>query len=310
MLSVRPYRSEDAVAWDLAVARSRNGNFLHRRGYLEYHADRFEDRSLVIEKGGEIVAVLPAEMRDGRITSHAGLTYGGLVSTRALRTESILSVFDRISEHYRALGARSITYKPVPHVFHAFPADEDLYALHRLGARLKRRDLSSVIALKEPLQFTPERRRSIARARKKEICLRRGIDPADFHGLLSSVLRKHGADPTHSLAELSLLRRRFPEQIVLHEARSGEKLLAGALVYDFGRVVHTQYLAVSDRGRQMDALSLLLSELIEHVYASRCYFSFGISNEQEGRTLNSGLIAQKERFGARAVVHDCYEWEL
>ncbi|MGH8213729.1 MAG: GNAT family N-acetyltransferase [Rhodanobacteraceae bacterium] len=310
MLSVRPYRSEDAVAWDVAVAGSRNGNFLHRRDYLEYHANRFDDRSLVIEKGGEIVAVFPAEIRNGRVTSHGGLTYAGLISTRALRTESILEVFDRIGEHYRSLGTQSITYKPVPHVFHALPADEDLYALHRLGARLKRRDLSSVIALREPLQFTAERRRSIAKARKKEITLRCGTDAADFHGLLSSVLRKHGTTPTHSLAELSLLRRGFPGQIVLHEARSGEKLLAGALVYDFGRVVHTQYLAVSDRGRQLDALSLLLSDLVEHVYVNRCYFSFGISTEQDGRVLNKGLIAQKERFGARAVVHDCYEWDL
>lgn len=310
MLSVRPYRAEDAAAWDAAVAESRNGNLLHRRRYLEYHADRFADCSLVVEKGGRIAAVFPAERRDAHVVSHGGLTYAGLISTHALRAESVLAVFDAIGGHFRSLGVRSITYKPVPHVFHAFPAEEDLYALHRLGARVARRDLSSVIALREPLRFTSSRRRSITRARRNGIALRRGGDPAQFHALLSDVLRKHGATPTHSLAELRLLQERFPEQILLYEARAGDELLAGAVLYDFGRVVHTQYLAVSERGRETNALSLLLSNLIEDEYANRCYFSFGISTEQEGKVLNGGLIAQKERFGARAVVHDCYEWVL
>jgi hypothetical protein len=310
MLSVRPYRTEDSAAWDSVVVESRNGNLLHRRGYLEYHAERFADCSLVAEKAGRIVALFPAEMRDRRVVSHGGLTYAGLISTHALRTESVLAVFDAIGEHFRSLGVRSIAYKPVPHVFHAFPAEEDLYALHRLGARVSRRDVSSVIALREPLRFTPSRRRSIDKARRDGVVVRRGGDPAEFHALLSEVLRKHDAVPTHSLAELRLLQGRFPEQILLYEAHRQGELLAGVLLYDFGRVVHTQYLAASDRGREVNALSLLLSNLIEEEYANRCYFSFGISTEQEGKVLNGGLIAQKERFGARAVVHDCYEWVL
>ena len=46
------------------------------------------------------------------------------------------------------------------------------------------------------------------------------------------------------------------------------------------------------------------------LYADRRYFSFGISTEQAGQYLNEGLIAQKEGFGARTVVHDFYEWNL
>jgi hypothetical protein len=116
--------------------------------------------------------------------------------------------------------------------------------------------------------------------------------------------------PTHSLAELRLLQERFPHEIVLHEARHDGELLAGVLIYDLGRAVHTQYLAVSEQGRQCGALDMLLASLIDDTYASRAYFSFGISTEQAGQVLNSGLVAQKERFGARAVVHDFYEWAL
>jgi hypothetical protein len=310
MFAVRPYIRADAETWDALVARSRNGNLLHRRGYMDYHADRFVDRSLVVERNGEPVAVFPANIEGAQVTSHGGLTYAGLITTHALRAGSTLAVFEQIGHHYRALGVERIVYKAVPHVFHAYPAEEDLYALHRLGARLKRRDMSSVIPLQEAFQFTPGRRRAVEKARKEGIRLQTGTDPAAFHAMLTEVLRKHDVVPVHSLAELRVLQARFPQQIVLHEARRGDALLAGVLAYDFGTVVHTQYLAVSDEGRRLDALSLLLAELIGGTYATRRYFSFGISTSQGGRVLNDGLVTQKEYFGARAVVHDFYEWVL
>ena len=310
MLLARSYRHVDAAAWDAVVERSRNGNLLHRRGYMDYHADRYTDASLLLESDGTPLAAFPANIDGDRVASHGGLTYGGLLSTHALRAAATLAAFEQIGKHYRARGVHSVLYKAVPHVFHACPAEEDLYALHRLGARLLRRELSSVIALRQPLRFTSERRRSIARARKAGLQLRSGGDPAAFHALLVQVLARHGATPTHSLAELRLLLGRFPGRLVLHEALDGDELLAGALVYDFGRVAHTQYLAASPRGRRLDALSLLLAGLLENVYAGHDYFSFGISTEQQGRVLNEGLVEQKERFGARAMVHDVYEWTL
>lgn len=298
------------MAWDAAVAASRNGNLLHRRGYMDYHADRFIDASAVVENEGDIVAVFPANADGSNIYSHGGLTYGGLVSTRALRAKATLEAMERLGEHYRRQGAARIVYKATPHVFHAYPAEEDLYALHRLGARLARRDLSSVIALQEGFRFTSERRRAVTKASRSGMRVVSHGDLAGFHSLLIEVLQRHAAVPTHSVAELQLLRARFPDAIVLHEVWEGESLLAGALVYDLGPVAHTQYLAASEDGRKRHALSFLLAELIEHRYAGKKHFSFGVSTEQAGRVLNEGLVEQKERFGARAVVHDFYEWDI
>jgi hypothetical protein len=311
MFTLSAYAPADAGRWDALVGQSRNGNLLHRRGYMDYHADRFVDASLIIERRGEPLAVFPASLEDGTVTSHAGLTYAGLITTRAMRAEWAVEVLERIGEHYRSRGVRRIVYKATPHVFHAYPAEEDLYALHRLGARLVRRDVSSVIALREPFAFNDGRRRAVNKARKSAIQLQVGADPAPFHALLSDVLHsRHDAAPTHTLQELRLLQGRFPRQIVLHEARCGTGLLAGVLVYDFGRVVHTQYLAASTQGRETNALNLLLAELIERTYADRHYFSLGISTERGGQVLNGGLVTQKEHFGARAVAHDFYEWML
>jgi hypothetical protein len=310
MFAVRPYVTADARAWDALVERSRNGNLLHRRSYMDYHANRFVDQSLIVERHGEAVAVFPANILGTVVTSHGGLTYAGLIATHALRAESTLTVFGQIADHYRALGVERVIYKAAPHIFQAYPAEEDLYALHRLGAQLRRRDLSSVIALHEAFHFAQGRRHAVNKARKAGIGLQTGTDPADFHALLTEVLHRHDVLPTHSLAELRLLQARFPQHIVLYEARREQSLLAGVLVYDFGRTVHTQYLAASEEGRRLNALSLLLAELIGGIYASRSFFSFGISTEHEGRVLNGGLITQKEYFGARGFVHDFYEWRL
>jgi hypothetical protein len=310
VLTLRPYAPADAAAWDALVARSRTGNLLHRRGYMDYHADRFTDCSLMVERDGELVALFPASCSGEQVTSHGGLTYAGLISTSALRAEATLAVFTQMAAHYRAAGMRRVLYKAVPWIFHAYPAEEDLYALHRLGAHLARRDLSSVVALREGYRFAAERRRDIRHARQAGVRFEAGGDLPAFHAMLTEVLQRHDAAPTHSLDELRLLQARFPRQILLYTAYVGDELQAGALVYDFGRVVHTQYLATSEAGRRSGALSLLLGELIGSVYADRHYFSFGISTEQEGRVLNGGLVTQKERFGARAVVHDFYEWPL
>jgi hypothetical protein len=88
-------------------------------------------------------------------------------------------------------------------------------------------------------------------------------------------------------------------------------MLAGVLVYEYGAVAHTQYLANSDDGRELGALDLVVDHLINHHYPSRAeYLSLGISTEEDGRVLNAGLCAQKEEFGGRAVVHDFYALNL
>ena len=244
MFEVRPYHADDAAAWDAVVARSRNGNFLHQRGYMDYHADRFVDSSLVVTRGRSIVGVFPANIRDDVVTSHGGLTYGGLIATHELRAESTLAVFELMAARWRNAGVRRVLYKAIPHVFRAYPSEEDLYALQRLGATLVRRDISSVIPLQDGVGLSETRGRAVRRARHAGVDVVPGGDLAEYHALLGEVLKRHTAVPTHSLEELRLLQSRFPGQIVLHEARRQGALLAGVLVYDFGRTVHAHGLAV------------------------------------------------------------------
>lgn len=310
MIEIKKYTAEDAAEWDFVIERSRNGTFLHYRNYMDYHSDRFQDFSLIVLRADKPVAVFPASVASGIVTSHGGLTYGGLLSVEDLCADETLQAVQQIGSHYKANGIEKILIKTVPYIFHRYPCQEELYALFRVDAKLVRRDASSVIELNKKFSYSKGRKWSINKARKAGVIVKKTLDPISFYTLLTAALKKFDATPTHSIEEIRLLMQRFPENVSIYEAHISGNISAGAIIYDFGDAVHTQYLATSEDGRNIGSLDFLLAELIQNVYADRKFFSFGISTEQSGHFLNTGLIAQKEGFGARTVVHDFYEWTL
>lgn len=313
LVTVR-YDESHKDEWNAFVKESKNGTFLFDRGYMDYHSDRFTDCSLMFYKHGKLLALLPANWREeeGTVQSHGGLTYGGLVVPRDMIAVDALEVFScAIDWMKRTLGAHRWIYKPIPYIYSTLPAEEDLYALFRSGGTLKERGVSSVIDCMNRLPMRQSRKSGCTKAIKAGLTVDNGNMGADleaFWNILASILmEKHRKKPVHTVAELQLLQGRFPDKIKLHVVRNGSEIVAGALVYDMGHVVHTQYLASSEKGKKTGALDLLLHELITRVYADRTYFDFGVSTENGGSYLNEGLIFQKEGFGARSVVYDTYE---
>ena len=45
-------------------------------------------------------------------------------------------------------------------------------------------------------------------------------------------------------------------------------------------------------------------------FRKKNYFDFGVSSEQDGRVLNTGLSSYKEGFEAHALIHDFYEIKI
>src|SRR5438270_781606 len=101
MIRVVRYQPQQAALWDDFVGRSRNGVFLFQRGYMDYHADRFHDFSLLFLEEDKLVAVMPASVRDGVLSSHGGLTFGGVVSDERMRTPVMLGLFDALRAFLR-----------------------------------------------------------------------------------------------------------------------------------------------------------------------------------------------------------------
>lgn len=299
---VRAYEGRDAAVWNAFVRCARNGVFLFERAYMGYHADRFDDASLMLWRGDELRALLPAHRRGDSWVSHGGLTFGGLVLHPGSGAHEVLELFERLCDALRERGATQLDYKPVPHIFHTQPSEDDLYALHRLGARTQRTDLCTSIDLARRPPLAKGRRHALAKARRAGVEVSRSVELGPFWALLTNTLAaQHGVAPTHRLDEMRMLAARFT-QIALHVAHRGSELLAGVLSYDYGGVLHTQYMAASPEGRETGALDAVIAHLIDTADAQKRWFSFGASSIDGGRELNAGLAAQKEMFGGRSTV--------
>ena len=319
MITVRRYTDDDAVEWDAFVAKAKNATFLLKRGYMGYHSDRFTDCSLMVSdvkdngKNPMLVALLPATIHGDELRSHGGLTYGGLVMDSEMTAEICIEVFTAINDFLRnECGVRRVVYKPIPWIYHSMPAEEDLYAIIKVcKARILGRDIASTIQMDNRLKFTKLRHRCVNKARRNGIRVEETGDITAFwHVLDNNLMSKYGVHPVHTIEELELLRSRFPDNIRLFMAYLGDEALGGTLVFECGRVVHTQYISASPRGKELGALDLVFDWLINERYTHVPYFDFGKSTEDQGNYLNSNLIHQKEGFGGRGVCYDIYEWTL
>jgi GNAT acetyltransferase-like protein len=306
---VKAYSACQEREWNDFIHRSKNGTFLFDRGYMDYHSDRFIDFSLVVRDERErVVAVLPASRHENVLVSHGGLTYGGFVSESSMTTTRMLDVFDACLDHLVQAGIDRLVYKCVPHIYHTVPAEEDAYALFVRNAQLVRRDVSSAIDTRRLVPIRKGRNGVLRRARSAGLHIAQTDGFDAFWPLLERMLvERYAAKPVHTLEEIKRLTYRFADNIVLFTCADGLDLLAGSVVYVSPNVCHLQYNGVSDDGRRLGALDLVLATIIERFSSTHRWIDFGISTEQEGRFLNEGLIAYKEGFGARAVTYDTYE---
>ena len=313
MIAISRYTAADKALWNQFVETSHNATFLHDRRFMDYHSDRFTDCSLVAKEDGKVVALLPANAVDGVLYSHQGLTYGGWLTQRKHFDATVmLRVMDAACAWMQENGFSRLVYKSVPHIYHAYPADEDLYALHRCGAILAECSISSAIDLQNPLPFDRGNKSGVNSALRAGIEIGPSEDFAGYWHLLEQVLQeRHDTNPVHTLDEILLLQSRFPENITLHTATLHGELLAGVVMFKTPMVWHSQYIASSHKGRELKALALLFNRLIEEACtAGARYFDFGISTEDHGRRLNEGLLQQKSRLGGRGVAYCTYQLDL
>lgn len=308
-IEIRPYTAQCKAEWDAFIEGAKNGYFIFRRDYMEYHADRFSDHSLLFFYKNRLVGALPANRKGDVLYSHEGLTFGGMICGMAMTSALMLDSFAALRDHMQREGLRKLVYKPIPHVFSRQLAQEDLFALTLNGARLTRRDLSSALVI-GATRYSDGKKANIAKAAKRGVQVRETGDYRSFMAILAVVLEeRHGVKPAHGAAEMELLSSRFPRNIRLFGAYLENSMVAGSVIYEHAPVIHTQYMASTPEGKTAGALDYLISSLITGIYAEYSYLSFGISTIEHGRVVNFGLLESKEAFGARAMVHDWYEMD-
>jgi hypothetical protein len=310
-LTVQLYKPELKEKWNDFVSKAKNGVFFFNRDYMEYHSDRFTDHSLLFFQKNQLVAVLPANLENGVLQSHAGLTFGGVISRNSMKTTLMLKIFQVLIKHCRNLEIGRLMYKPSPYIYHKVPADEDLYALFFFNAKLIARSVSSCISLPDFRGFDNNRKDNIRKAKKNDVLVKETTDYINFMKIeRENLMERHGIKPVHSVDEIKLLASRFPDNIKLFASFKDDRMLAGVITFESQNVVHMQYAANSKEGWNIGAQDIIEDYLINEYYRSKRYFDFGISTEKLGQVLNLGLIKRKENFGASAVTYDLYQMVL
>ena len=87
MIEIVRYAPDQQSRWDQFVRSAKNGHFMFERNFMDYHAHRFEDHSLLFMRRGKLIGLMPAHWKrreDGSggssLCSHEGLPFSGIVS--------------------------------------------------------------------------------------------------------------------------------------------------------------------------------------------------------------------------------------
>ena len=225
----------------------------------------------------------------------------------------MLEIVDALLALMKENGWSHLRYAAIPHIYHAYPAEEDLLALMTRGALRIETKVSCALRIGSPPGYGKSRRNLINHAKREAGTIEIGEfhDVAAFHGLVSRFLeRRHSATPVHSRDELELLIGRFPDHMKMFAAHRGGELLAAEMVYISPTCYRLQYKASTEEGGSLHASDLIEDYLIQEYAEPGRWLDFGTSMIPGSNTLDTTLIQYKESFGARAVLQSVYQLDI
>jgi hypothetical protein len=287
--------------------------------------NRFNDHSLLIKKGTNIVAVVPAcEMveKSKRIFySHKGSTFGGIILNSVyndiIHIDSVVSILE---QYLNEQGFDKVVLKNTSEIFCNDNTSLLDYFYFKYGYR-NYNELSLYIDFKKynsiiENNFSASKRRDFKYSLNYNLqfkILKTDNEINNFYNLLLLSLRNHNTKPIHSLEELlDFKNSRFSDMVEFYGVYYKNNLIAGSMVFNFNNTVfHTQYLASNLVYSNYYPMNFLNYNLIREAYINNFrFFSFGISTEEQGKILNTSLAQFKEGFGTMGSINRTYYKEL
>ncbi len=295
--------------WNDFIDRSDKGTFLHRRAYMDYHAGRFDDFSLLIYKDDKLIAILPAHRHNDTLIAHNGLTYSDFIYDKKLRIEGQISVMTETFAFLKSQGFTDFMVKTIPAFFHKQPNESNLYLYQRMQGELTEVKPFFVLHT-QAFQLNKDRKKNLKRLQKQALFIKDDIKYLqDYWVIVNQNLAKtYQSKPVHSFDEIDALSKKFPNQIKLFSIFDQTQILGGALVFLINNVVHFQYInAHPDYDKS--AIDLLIFNIIERYKQDYQTISFGSSSTGH-QNLNAGLAYWKESFGCKILNQYFYRLKI
>lgn len=315
------YSDEYREKWDKFIKESVNGTFIQSRNFLDYHPkDRFIDNSLLFINGGNILAVLPANIinDDSKILcSHQGSTFGGIIiSEQALCISYLDLIFEKLDEYLRENNFGKVILKQPGRIYLKNKSEllDYYYFLNgfsvaqEVGYYIDYSDYEEEIIS----NYSASRRRDFRYSLKNELSFKQlesKEEIKNFYDILCDNYKKFDKTPVHTYEELLDFRfDRLPDNTRFYGIFLNHEMIAGGMIFRFDKqVFHTQYLAVRQDMTKIFANEYLYTKLIETAKGEGFkYMSFGTSTFDGGKVLNRQLAQFKEGFGTNEYVNRTY----
>ena len=277
---------------------------------MEYHSDKFHDHSIILYFKEKPAVIFPAHQYQNSIYSHNGLSFGGFLSNNNHGTENLFRFFRSILHYYSKESFTTLYYKKTPLIYQQHLAQSDEFFLFQANAKLENRETNLVIPLRSENKLQDRKKRAIQKSTSYGISVTESDNWDTFWEMLTENLQdRHKTRPVHTISEILKLKKQFTENIRLFMSQKNEKALAGTVLFIHPNVVHSQYIASTEMGRETGAVDFLFKNLIEK-FNDYNWFSLGVSSLRLGGKVNKGLTEWKEGFGAQPFSHDNYLIDL
>jgi hypothetical protein len=296
--------------WEQVVEQASNGHAMARVPYFTYHADRFEDHSLLFKKSSRFLAVLPAN-RDGRVLySHQGISFGGLIMAQRARFEDVQEMFRLLLAHLHDEGIEKLIYRAPPHPYQVAPREDDIIFLERAGARIVETKIHNMVRCVAKAPRNKGWKNCISRSVKSGLQIRNDASIDEFWPMIERLVREvHRSQPVHSLDEIKLLKSRLGDDMPLLTAHSADgALLGGHLFLRSPSVLTAMYIGESPDGRDLGAGRFTLHHLLTDPAYQGIWLDLGqLVNPANNEVLDS-LLSYKEAAGSRVISR--HTWEI
>ena len=320
-ITVRKYNKSDLKQWDEFVENSNNGTLFHLRKFLGYHPDdRFIDNSLIFEKKEKIISVFPSVLKekDGKtsLISHPGSSMGSCVVPENLAFIDALELTEQLVSYAskNEIDRLQITLPPI--IYNKRLSQYLDFAYQKSGFNYQKREVTSILFLENTIEkcldkFKSNHRTAVRKAEKSGIQIRQSEDFTSFFSILEKNLSiRHNVKPAHTLEEILLIKKLFPEKINLFGAFIEKEMIAGVVNFIVSkRVVLAFYISHMEKYQELRPINLLFYQIFKWAIQNHLeIFDFGTFTINENP--NMGLARFKENFGASGVFRDTIELNL
>jgi hypothetical protein len=334
-MNVVPFEKKLLNEWENFVENSNNGTIFHTRKFLSYHKpDKFKDGSLMFYEKDKLVGLFPAAVIKRKfepgppfknnfdysekitLSSHQGASFGGFVYKDSLSLKQAFLLVESLIEYSDNNGYQRIHLTHSPFVYQKRYSNYVDFAMMSNGFKFMKREVSSIIRLDVEEDnvlalFKPEARTAVRKAEKSGVIIKKSEDFDNYYKILKNNLNlRHGVQPAHTLDELILLSKMFPEEIFLVGAYIDNKLIAGVVNFISNeKAVIVFYISHDPEYQNYRAVNLLFHHILrDSIKRNLKYLDFGLFTVNMDP--NWGLGKFKENFGARGILRDSFYLDL